>query len=127
MTGSTPSMVAGGSIAGNGPTDVSMSRQRPRAASCGCSANCWTVRIRALAMRAFSRRSTISGVSSSPKTASISASRAGRFASRSALAENRGSAASAGRRSTCSQNARHSRSFWMPRYTTSPSPPANGP
>ena len=57
MTGSTPSIVAGGADARTDPAGVSTSCQRPRATSCGWSANCRTVRNLAFAMRADSNRS----------------------------------------------------------------------
>ena len=46
---------------------------------------------------------------------------------RRALPTNRGSRASAGWRSTCSQKATHSRSFCRPSITVLPSPAGNGP
>src|SRR3546814_4770670 len=51
-------LLAGGIRAGNGPTALSTSRQRPRWASWGCAQTSLMVLTPALAMLAASRRST---------------------------------------------------------------------
>ena len=60
IRGST-SQLPGGSSAGTGPADVPTSRQRSRAASCGCSHTSCMVFTRALAIFAASSRSSTCG------------------------------------------------------------------
>jgi hypothetical protein len=126
MIGSTPAGVAGGGSAHRGPAGDSTSRQQPRVFSCRWSRNCRTVRSRALAMPASSRRTMASFSVKCSNAPSISSCSASRFATRSEFVVNCALSANSGLSSTCSQNFSYSRSFYIPKNTLSPSPHLKG-
>src|SRR6185503_17769601 len=115
IAGSTESIVTGGARARSAPAGESISRHRPRTASCGWAANSSTVLRRAWAMSALSSLATTSAVLSFPNTSAIAAPSASRCSTRAGLVANRGSSATLGWASTSWQNRFHSRSFWIPR------------
>ncbi len=91
MRGSPSSHDPGGSSAGTRPADVSTSRQRLRARSCGCSQTSCIVLTRALAICASSRRSTTCSAVSVENASTMMARNSTRAALRLELVEKRSS------------------------------------
>ncbi len=123
----SPARCPGGHSAGNAPAGESTSVQRSRARSWACAHRPCMSLTCALAIWAASSLRTTSSVRSGAKASAMRPCSTSRCRLRRPLSAKRGSSASAGCCSTCSQKRRHSRSFCAPSITLPPSPTGYGP